>query len=280
MNELIDLLKCPLTGKIFLNPIIGNDNKIYERSEYIKVSENVYLFNLTKIYPIINLINILVDKYPHLDSDRYKINNVGNLFIENVEQINNYIHNGSYEKLLEFKKYSVQIIGSQNYINILDNADKHISKYLLSNTLDINEKIQYNDVKWGIVNCAVIRCNSDIVDMILETKNIDIFATCTDGYTLLHQILQHEHNDEFRKKFIDRILINANAKEQLLELRTDCNNNALSIAIKRCSKDIVKYLLDKLVNLTPEGIQIIIDIIESRICESDKEQLISYVLKN
>jgi len=81
LTEIIDDLKCPLTGLIFKNPVIASDNIVYEANELakfiIKKKNNISPktgHKITKIIKIIalkNTINDLVATYPYLEKYRY-----------------------------------------------------------------------------------------------------------------------------------------------------------------------------------------------------------------
>jgi hypothetical protein len=67
-QSILEKLICPLTGKLFKNPIISSqDNTVYEKSEFIEsikyLDEKPIYYD---VYTIKMIVNEFIDKYPEL----------------------------------------------------------------------------------------------------------------------------------------------------------------------------------------------------------------------
>lgn len=72
-QTILEKLICPLTGKIFRNPIIYcKDNTVYEKEELIEsikfIDENPIYY---PVYTIKMMVNEFIDKYPELKEFQY-----------------------------------------------------------------------------------------------------------------------------------------------------------------------------------------------------------------
>lgn len=88
LNDIIRFLKCPLSDRIFLDPILTPDNKVYEKSEFLKYAKTSETYpnsslpiskdqtgqpSYTPVVNIKNMIDALLVELPEIKEERYII---------------------------------------------------------------------------------------------------------------------------------------------------------------------------------------------------------------
>ncbi len=160
-HKFIELLKCPLSKKIFLDPVLYK-GIVYERWELIKSNENIKK-NIKTIITIRSIVSIMLEKFPQLQKQQYSGKNDSDKYIMNVSYISNQIRNKNYDVLLQYKEYNLNMMDIELFATILKHSKLSTTLYFLDNLVDNNE--QWFDTEGG---------NYTPLYYVCETCNVDI----------------------------------------------------------------------------------------------------------
>jgi hypothetical protein len=158
LDAIMDHLICPLSNKIFLNPVISN-NVIYEASELEKKSS--YDTSYTLVITLKSFIDDLIKEIPELQQFRYVETEERRSYAVNKNKILNLIENRKYDELLNYNSFSLADIG-KNIENLLKGASEQVVTHLIDNALDPNAgfiiKTRYDTgsdiTSWKLIHCV------------------------------------------------------------------------------------------------------------------------------
>ena len=255
IDTFINKLRCPLTGKLFLEPIIADDGNIYEKDA---------------------LINILIHNNGIIPNTGNKINNIGNtvwqlktlidLILQNYDYIKKelYIKNDiQLPNIIPYNKGLFDIFG--NNLDILYRFDKlfikdfylrggekldeffkynkNIIDKLLSKMQDLNDGIRGNpDNDLNPLNIAIKSGDKDIIMLFIKNGADINKAICTENnWTATHQIIYYNFDIEIIKIFIDKC-------DNLFQKTK--NGNSIMNFIIRYRVDYIEYAINKLNEIT------------------------------
>lgn len=166
------IIICPITCQIMNNPVIASDGNIYERdaieewyyySCYSPITRQFINDEFYDIVKIKNLIDMYLDIYPDKRKEQYKTNYD---MINNINRINNFIIKGNFEKLMNYKKYTLSKI---QYVVLLYKCDNNIIKYIIDNS----ENLEYEDNGRRLLHILCLGSNIEIIKYIID-KDINL----------------------------------------------------------------------------------------------------------
>jgi hypothetical protein len=164
-QKFIELLKCPLSKKLFMDPVMYK-GKVYERCEIIKKNKGVGE-KLKTVLSVRSLVSNVIKMFPKLEKDKYSNISSSNEYIMNINYIRNQIHNGKYDELLKYKSYNMKIMDINLFAKILKNAKLSTSLYFINNT--VNNSDQWFAIKDDYTPlhyvCATARI--EIIEMVI-----------------------------------------------------------------------------------------------------------------
>lgn len=146
MNNMLDdqYLRCPITKKIFKNPVIATDYKIYEEQAIIKwmiyskhsptgiwISKQ-FVFDKNMYQRVTNYLLANPDK----TTEQYILSRD---HIDNKKEINFLIKKGNYCDLLNYTNFDLaEWMNVNELLNIIKLSSDSVLTHLISNCLDIN----------------------------------------------------------------------------------------------------------------------------------------------
>lgn len=256
IDDLVDKLRCPISGKLFLEPVVASDGKLYEsdivldiylnKNGVSPITDQEITSISTSVWQIKTLIRMLLENYDYLKDELYVRSEV------NIPTIISYS-----KQLFDIYKNSPNILSrfDKLYINdfdiavgefgILMNLDKRILKLLLSKMPDLNEKLR-GSASWYPLNKAISVNKHEIVMALIEAgADINKSLCESDGWTSTHQIMYYPgYTTEIRKYFIDHC-------DDLFKKNTN-GSSVMQFILSYRRKDLGEYALNKLDTITDE----------------------------
>jgi len=166
----IEEITCPISKCIYKTPVIADDGFIYEREVINKWLENSRISPITRkeisnklieCNWIKNKINTLLENNEELKELQYS---PINYYSSNKKEVMRYINNKEYNKLLEFRDYILYDIFDILYNE--NDIDNQIMKYILENSIDLNEFIKYNNIR-------ILKFNYEIIIDLINKRYIN-----------------------------------------------------------------------------------------------------------
>ena len=252
VSHFLKYLKCPITGKIFFNPIVAPDGKIYEEIPYME--KNGYS-KCVKVHQLSNLIDMIISKNPKLKQGQFNIKNsqYNNIFIYNKQKVLNKLMDKKYEVILDYNNFSLEIIGHEFYAKILEECDQEVSKHLIDNTIDIDFKSS-ND-GWSFINYVTANNSSKILKMLIDTNRFDVNMACpNDEWTIVHQLIHYnQHDDETRKYMLNKVD---------LYKKTTGGETIVDFVFAKGSIELIQFIMNKIEILTSDDVSKYMDLFE------------------
>jgi len=237
-----EFLTCPLTGKIFNNPIITIKNEIYEYQAYIDKYNN----NDDILFEVLNLksfIHSLLETYPQIKERQYVIdasdNEIKSHNNKNNSLLNSHINKGKYDIILQFKEFKLQFIDQKSVIKLFKNAQDIILKYFIDNVHDLSQLLYKS--QWHLINYLTrdIPLKPHILQYLIEKGNMMKLNCTDDGWYPLHQIPYYSKNNE-----LIIFAINKHIEEQLdLFIPDNSGNPAISVILSYASAPCITHAL-------------------------------------
>jgi hypothetical protein len=212
------------TNKYFLDPVLAEDGIIYERYPLIQ-----YLINNNNKSPTTNesiririipvktiksIVDLVMDHFPYLKSDRYKLPDNCNPKIPhriNPIWVNELISHNKFDLLEQFDRFELSLIDMSCISELISNNQLSLQKKIFNNANDIcklkdhNQKnILYYIAKYG---------SYDLNKYIIETfDDIDYNVSCDNSkWTYTHRLCYRELGKDLIIKLINKG-INLNIK--------------------------------------------------------------------
>lgn len=284
INEFIKLITCPLTGKIFKNPIIAN-SVVYEKAAYIennKEENNKKGFEVyIEVVSLKSFIHTFLESYPEYESMQYRSDNS---YLYEKRKIDSYILSGNFEKILEYKCFSIKTMGLTTLSKFLIGSSNQIFEYFIKNAIDINEEFTDSPpyIGWNILNymCTITR-NIDInkIKLLLEHNPTFISHKCRhDNFYPLYQLCLHDCMDNEFMVY----MINKHVEGNVSLYEKNCNNEVIALSIiKKYPKIVIDCIIEKLGNENSNQITNIIHNLDknSNISALEKEGILNAILQ-
>ncbi|XWV24816.1 hypothetical protein QJ856_gp0967 [Tupanvirus deep ocean] len=276
-----DSIICPINKTIYLDPVLASDGLIYERdaieswlkTSSISPSTGKHINN--QLIPCITFKNIItqfLELNPKLKKEQHQISIE---HIDNVQKVKKIIEEHRFDRLLQYKNYSLKLLFDDKLVRILmGKANFEIIKYVIDNCFDLH--CLYNN-GGNIMHSAVCYASLDVIKYLVNKGvEIDISET-SSGKKPIHFVCKYRNDDIFKyfsslnvslegddnrgNHPIHYLLKNGNiSKETLIEfiergINLECSNKKgmYPLHIVCCNVDenvdLVRYLFNKNMNL-------------------------------
>ena len=171
-DKFIDLLRCPLSGKIFLDPVLYK-NIVYERWEILQKCPAAT--DLKTILQIRSLVENFLKMFPQLQKELYCGQGTSNSYIANVRFIHSQLRNKSYDILLKYTEYNLTVIDMDLFVNIMKRARNRVVRHFVENI--IQGSGQWFTIRQDTtpIHFVCSTCSSDIIK--LSISKIDSLNT-------------------------------------------------------------------------------------------------------
>lgn len=260
----IENLICPITQEIFKDPVVADDQIIYERDaiEDWLLKNNISPITRHRMTNIListnfikNLVNIALCKYPELKELQYKISD--------IERIKVFMNTGRYDNIKKYKDFDLLSLRKNDVINTLvDKKQIDVLKYILDNATSLEDTIE----KRKIIH-VLTRHGSDVLTKYLIDKNVDL--ECEEEYKWrpIHFVCRYLSEDVI-KYIID--------KGVNLECETNEGWRPIHFICRYSTTNMIKYIIDKGVNLNCETKNKLMPI--HLLCEYSTPEMIKYII--
>ena len=231
MENISNLLICPITLQIFHEPVTLSDGRTYEKSAAIELLKH------TKISPITR--KELDDDYNNLHLN-YTIKSIIEKYILdgtiNESDIFNYIAPKCVIELIQ--SYGHIYKSMEDFIHLNHNDEKLLKK-LIDDLEKINKlEIEYND-NYKLIHYIFRYSNFEIIKYIVD-KGVDLESKLNNEWKPIHFACRYS-NFEIIKYIID--------KGVNLESKSNDGWKPIHFACRYSNFEIVKYIVDKGVDL-------------------------------
>lgn len=244
IDEFIELFKCPVTKKIFLNPVLCNDNKVYEEQS-IMVSNNMTLVtNYIPLKSLKSFIEALISRFPEYKKEQYELDNsikIAKTHHLHVSTISKIFDDKRYSELKKYTNFDLTLF--VNIERFLGNVSEDVLQYVIDNAININ--VDLDSTGWSLLN-YMCRVSSKIMPNIIRyavDHGADFLHICkSDGWYPLHQIINYCTNENLIIWGINKHL------ECGMDLytMTQEKGSVLSSIFNKCPKKIIEYALTKI----------------------------------
>ncbi|ARF10492.1 U-box domain protein [Hokovirus HKV1] len=237
MDIILEELKCPITRSLFLNPVLANDNIIYEKEaieNWLKINTTSPITRksitnkLTEVKNIKNIITNLIKQNPSLVNEQYySIKNheiYKNEFISSIqENINN---------VIKYNNFNINSI-IEDCLEYLKDIE-HVT-YIFTN-LSKNVKINENNLK----KLAEFTNTFSNKNIIFDTK----LLLQNDHIVNINEINKFIIEKDFNKLF--------NYKNYILN---ELNDKNILNSLANASDKHILYILDNAININSDFIK-------------------------
>lgn len=268
-SEFVELLKCPITHKIFNNPVLGIDGLTYEDQ----------LYNEEKV-PCTSLkafICAFLDNFPEYKEQQYVLLPVNNDHVNFKNIIENALNSRNYNKIKEYCNFSIKYLSHKALQNFLQYGSEDIIIYFIDNVSNVDD---INDLaQWKLIN-YIFSCCTGKINILKHAINKGCSMasiSLKDGWTPLHQVVYYSRIDECIIFAIDEHIKSG----QTLYVETIDKRNIIYNIFSRCSRNVIEHALnnvDKTDDRFGNSINNFIDLIEKNTnvdIIDDKEVLIA-----
>ncbi len=182
ITQLKEYLTCPLSGKIFKDPVIGSDNVVYESFEYMKRPNLSNGSDPVTIVPIQSMVDEFLKLYPQFKAQQYSEEFVPSDGIIELKSILAF-------KPLLFQKminggtaFSFANISYLELSNLGKKCSTYMLVHILRNTEDIYVDITGNGFTGTVLTyfCSNHYGTEEIVKVLVD-KKFDLCSTKSDG---------------------------------------------------------------------------------------------------
>lgn len=255
IDTFINKLRCPLTGKLFLEPVITDDGNIYEKDALINIlihnngiipNTGAQINNIgNTVWQLKTLIDLILQNYDYLEKELYIKNDIQlpNIIPHNKVLFN--IFGNNLDILCRFDKLFIKdfYLREGEKLDEFFKYDKNIIDKLLSKMQDLNDGIRGNpDNDLNPLNVAIKSSDKDIIMLFIKNGADINKAICTENnWTATHQIIYYNSDIEIIKMFIDKC-------DNLFQKTK--NGNSIMNFIIRYRVDYIEYAINKLNEIT------------------------------
>jgi hypothetical protein len=250
IDEFIKLLTCPLTCKIFNEPILASDGVVYEEQAFLlSLSGNK---NLNRSYyhvkPLKSLIESFIDRYPEYRKKQYLPD--ANIKLEKHHTIHHkdiikFINSNDYNKIKQYIDFDFKLFEQDpGYLDhLLKNAPDDVLKYMIDNTIDLNEPVDKRG--WSLLNfmCNGISNKKPDIIIYMINKGADVLHCCqSDNWYPLHQVIHFSKNMQLIKFVLDKHL----EKGGNVYLANKDGTSIIRMLFTYCDKEVIMHTLTRI----------------------------------
>lgn len=242
-----DLYRCPISKKIYYDPVVAEDGFIYERNEIQNWLADKRMSPTTgkMMGPRLQRtkkIRLLVEEYlkehPEDKDDQYYYK-----VLYNRDEVINYIYREEFERMYDYEDYwlndCIDVEGQLTLVEFLCDKCKEekVLKYVISNSVDYDTP-NFDGMK--PITTIIKNCSIDIIKFVIEKMEVAMDDPDGRGIYPIHTMLAEKGNDtEFVKYLLDMGFD--------FELQDVANNRPIHYLARYGSTDAM-LALDKIVD--------------------------------
>lgn len=255
-NGIIDKLRCPITKKIFLNPVLASDGVVYEKSKlFIRINKDGKSpktgkeldYNIRNVFTIKSFINSLIESYPDLKDDVYKPEpedkNIKIFYSMAKSEVKSLISTRRFSELKSFIGFDLVDIGREKVCDLLKKSPDDVLKHVIDSSKDLN--VGYSGClcgtcrpAWHFVNYVCRDGNNEICRYLFNKEGVNLEKACSDGWRPIHQVSQYKSSDS-------DLIIHLVSKGVDLFCENGKGKTPLEFFCKKNKKEAIIYALDK-----------------------------------
>jgi hypothetical protein len=252
MNNLLKLIICPISKKIFKTPVIGSDGVVYEAELAFKLLESKCPSPITgqlldeDIKVVITLksfINLLIKKFNKLKDLRYKSNfDITKIYhFSKIEILSIFTEKKNYKNLLKYDMFKIEDLELYTFADFLRYAPDNVVIHFINKCNSLNYEFEVENSKWSILNILLKHGKDETVKKVLrKSYNFDYEHKCKDDWQPIHQVANN-YDGECTRLLID--------KGVNLFAKTSENITGLEYVVGNHDVDTIKYVLSKVDHL-------------------------------
>jgi len=240
-NIIPSSIVCPLTHKIFYNPVFSSDNNVYEYQAIKKhlseedtspITGELITEELNTASEIFAQVGEYLSANPSRLVDQY----IPSMkFSDNIALIKQLVESGNYNNLFCYTHFDLR-----RFFSMMTDIEKFMKNeelvliHIINNTENLEELILHD---WRLIH-LICPYSTRILEFIIK-KGANIDAMEETGMTPLQIVTRHSNLDSIK------LLINYGANPII---SSPDGWNAFHYACKICSLEIVKYFVELLEN--------------------------------
>jgi hypothetical protein len=210
MSELIKLISCPITGKIFYMPVIGSDNVVYEAEAAIELIENKTVSpisgkkldkNIIVVLNLKSLIDLVLKSFENLREQQYKCStNITNLYhFSKAEILTIFMERTNYNSLLKYDNFKMDDIENYCFADFLKFAPYDVVVHFINHCDNLHYRFPDSPGTWNVIN-YIFRCGTqEVVKYVLKTyPDLDYENESSEGWRPIHQIASSYDGESVR----------------------------------------------------------------------------------
>lgn len=305
----LDSITCPITGKIFNDPVVALDGYVYENtvivdwfitSDLSPITKQPINKLLIKCHPMKQIVSDHLEKNPSDIQRQYQIPsyrqskfnfyNLSMNYSENIHKVNELIDTKQFYSLLNYNSFDLHLMFKNKYIfkKLLKYLDITIWKHIIDNTTDLEVIHKRNSnskfYKWRLIHYIIYyNKNLDIIRYLVS--KIDVNCRIFNDDSLIHFVLLHSELE----------IIKHIASISNLECTNDLMWKPIHYAVRNGDFEVIKYIVSlgaDINSCTTDGLtpiklaaqlatmEVIKYLVEHGAKITDEIILIEYIMKN
>ena len=241
-----NILRCPITNEIFLDPVIASDKQTYERQALInwlkrnktspKTRAEMDYEGIIDNFTVKQMVEEYLKTNPDKKEEQYQFDN---RYEVNKKNIKTLINKKMYDGLKNYIQFDLKdLIKKKKFKQILENADNRIVKHIIDNSLDLD----CADLKKGPANNIIKYSNKDIIKYFLNKNKQSEFLKSKNYFC--KTIFRKKMDKDLIKFVCENFEIDINTKDG-----SKYQNTPLMVLIynfkENISEEFVQYFCEK-----------------------------------
>lgn len=230
MNEFVDMYRCPLTRLLIAEPVLAEDDTVYERiaiekwfmdNDVSPVTNQIIKKKLRPMNHHIDVINKLIENNPFLVNEMFGCVYPFNLF---AKQFIQHLLNGDFHELLSYRNIYLTDIVNDKCTTIIEYLvkrckDNSVIKYIIDNSVDYDTVDSVGQLP---IHIACRFSNNEIINHLLN-KGVCIDIENVSGSVPIHYYLKY--NSDINVDTVKKLTVNKKNSVGLEPLHTVCINS-------------------------------------------------------
>jgi hypothetical protein len=233
---------CPITNKIYMDPVSASDGYVYERvvaQNLINTKTKSPVSNQIikkEIYPLLFLVNEI--KTYLENNPEYKLNQYKPHYNDNIIAIKRIIRKKNYEQLKSYVNFDIGSMFRNNILeNVLQNASDSVLTYLFYNSINKDYKYK-NNIQ--IIHLICKYCSEYIILYVFEYNIFDHNVGTKDNVYPIHILCQYS-----TFKVISCVFEKYNQNNQYDHLETNLGWKPFHYICAYSTFETIEYAIDR-----------------------------------
>lgn len=247
MSNQRDIFICPISRKLFNEPVLADDGFFYEKNEIEKWLKTKNTSPLTGLYISKKLISChlfsTVLKRFYEENPKELLNRYINIkqHSEYIDEINNILEYEEYDELLKYSSFNLIFFKKSKLVGFLENVNLVIFRYFIDNIINIEEICDEN-LGQKLIHLVCRHCEPDKIKYLVD-KEIDLEANTFKNWRPIHYLIKFS-TPEIIKYLVD--------KGVDLECANKDGWRPIHYACRFSTPDVIQYLVEKDIDLECE----------------------------